>query len=149
MTEMLEEGYAPAARRLKERAAQRARMRAIERLRSQMAWMTGTLVVFAALFLAVYSTMQVSQLTEEATRLQRGIDSLAEQEALLITQHENKISIAEIERIAKEELGMEKLTREQITYIDLSGDDYVIRGGETESHGFLQDIWRFVMSLLA
>jgi cell division protein FtsL len=104
------------------------------------------LLTVTMLFGVVYSTMQLSALTADANKLQRNIQLLTGQEANLRAQAENRIELAEIERIATEELGMTKPRGEQIAYVDTStGDFAVVYGGD--DIGAFARIWRMVTSL--
>jgi hypothetical protein len=80
--------------------------------------------------------MQLSSLTAEANRVRRQITALSGQEANLRAQVENRVELAEIERIATEELGMMKPRGEQIVYIDTSTGDYAVVHQEDDAGPF-------------
>ena len=123
-----------------EKAKYLYKLKAIDRLRHFMAASAAITAVVFLLWAVVHSTMQLSELTHEGTRLQRQIGELANQETLLGAQVENRINLAEIERIATEELGMRKPRREQVVYVDTSAGDYgVVHGGGDA--GLVDRLW--------
>ena len=68
---------------------------------------------------------QLADLQDEATRLQATIES--------------STSVKAIEEIATQELGLSKLERSQVTYIDLSNED-VIEVAEKQSPGIFDTV---------
>lgn len=81
------------------------------------------MAVVAVICLILYSYVQAHELSVQAATLQREIDALSEEEGRLHVTYNQKINLDEVERIAVEELGMAKPSREQIVYVDNTGTD--------------------------
>ncbi|MDR2671271.1 MAG: cell division protein FtsL [Oscillospiraceae bacterium] len=136
-------------RRVREAVAQdileqsAVRTRAQSRVKEKVhvsGWMLLGFATFAAsMFIVVHSHVRLAELSAETGALQREISSLKQEGSLLQKLGDGKVNLAEIERIATEELGMTKPTRDQVIYIDLSdGDRAVVL---KKSGGFWRDLF--------
>jgi cell division protein FtsL len=118
--------HSPLEKRRLAREAANWKKLGLRRSKLFMASLACVLLAVTMLFGIVFSTMQLSALTAEANRVRRQIGALSGQEANLRAQVENRIDLAEIERIATLELGMIKPRGEQIVYVDTSGGDFAV-----------------------
>ncbi|MDR1158717.1 MAG: septum formation initiator family protein [Oscillospiraceae bacterium] len=104
----------------------RAQSRAKEKVRVS-GWMLLGFATFAAsMFVVVHSHVRLAELSAETGALSREIASLKQEASLLQKLGDGKVNLAAIERIATEELGMTKPTRDQVIYIDLSDGDHAV-----------------------
>ncbi len=74
-------------------------------------------VLFASL---VYNYTQINELTVDKNRMEREIVTLKEENAELAVQAERKLDLVAIEKIAESRLGMVKVKKADVQYIDLS-----------------------------
>ncbi|MDR0671379.1 MAG: cell division protein FtsL [Oscillospiraceae bacterium] len=104
----------------------RAQSRAKEKIHVS-GWMLLGFATFAAsMFTVVHSHVRLAELSAESGALSREISTLKQEESLLKKLGDGKVDLAEIGRIATEELGMTKPTRDQVIYIDLSDGDRAV-----------------------
>ena len=92
-----------------------------------------TTVIVAGLFLLLLTiSCRNSQIDKQFNQIQnqkKQLAALQKDNELFKVSIENSINISNIEKVAKEELGMQKLTSKQTVYVTLPKKDYV----ETES----------------
>lgn len=92
-----------------------------------------TTVIVAGLFLLLLTiSCRNSQIDKQFNQIQnqkKQLAALQKDNEQLKVSIENSINISNIEKVAKEELGMQKLTSKQTVYVTLPKKDYV----ETES----------------
>lgn len=87
-----------------------------------------TLVVIAIFVLLLTISYRNSQINEEFTQMQnmkRELSSLEKENEQLKVSIENSLNLNNIEKLAKEKLGMQKLTNKQTVYVSLPKKDYV------------------------
>ena len=82
------------------------------------------LCVMALMFFIVYSYMQMAEMDQASREILDDISALQKEEAQLRKQRAGLIDLKEIERVAVEELDMVKPGKNQVIYIDLSGEDH-------------------------
>lgn len=88
------------------------------------AWVVlGFALATALMLLVVYSHVQITELTNQANGVKKQITQLQKESNELRVLKNNMIDLKEIARIATEDLGMVKPTRDQVIYIDLSEGD--------------------------
>ncbi len=68
---------------------------------------------------ALLGSIELAALNEELTALEQELEELKDQSRILQAKYESGLSLEELERYAKEELGMQTLKPSQIFYIDL------------------------------
>ena len=68
---------------------------------------------------ALLGCIRLAALSEELNALEKSLKTLKEENRLLQARVESSLSLAELERRATEELGMQRLSPGQIIYIDL------------------------------
>lgn len=78
------------------------------------------------LLMIVYSYVQLSELSESAAGLEKQLQTLKNEEAVMISDYEERVSLKEVEDIAVNRLGMVKPEQDQVKYLDLSGGDHSV-----------------------
>jgi len=114
------------------RVLPRTAARAQVSLRPLLRGATVFFCVVALMLFIVYAYTQTAEMANTSQRLARDIARLQQEGTVLKKQKSDRIDWTEIERIAVEELGMVKPARNQILYINLSGEDHaeVLRSGQ-------------------
>jgi hypothetical protein len=103
-------------------------------------WMLLGFATFAAsMFIVVHSHVRLAELSAETGALSKEIAALKQEESLLQKLGDGKVNLAEIGRIATDDLGMIKHTRDQVIYIDLSDGDRAVVLKDTG--GFWRDLF--------
>jgi len=117
---------------------ERARTRAMVRPRQSISkfGVFGFLLVCVMLLMVVLSHMQLAMISHEMGLLERELGNLREEAIDLQMAHEGAFGYLELERFARDELGMVDAARGQIVFIGSSvGDGAEILRVETESSG--------------
>ena len=73
--------------------------------------------------------------------LEKQISQIKKENEQLEVSIQNSLNLSQIETLAKEKLGMQKLTSKQTIYIDLPKKDYVESGSEEVKIEEMQDYW--------
>ncbi|MBR4878560.1 MAG: septum formation initiator family protein, partial [Clostridia bacterium] len=81
------------------------------------------LCVFAVLMFIVSNYVELSQLSTENSRLKDELAQLVDMEKTLNAKQEQIFNLEEIENKAKNDLGMIKMDKSQICYIELQSPD--------------------------
>ncbi|MCC8130220.1 MAG: septum formation inhibitor [Ruminococcus sp.] len=89
-------------------------------------------VVFAVMFALLYGKVETNRLFGEITTLESQLSELESDNASLAAEYESKTSLKSVEECAQNVLGLEKLDKSQIEYVEVEGDT-VIEVVETES----------------
>lgn len=92
-----------------------------------------TLVViglFALLLTISYRNSQINEKFTEVQNLKKDLSSIQKENEQLKVSIENGLNLNNIEKIAKEKLGMQKLTNKQTVYVTLPKKDYVESASE-------------------
>lgn len=88
------------------------------------------IAIFALLLTISYRNSQINEKFSEMQGLKKELSSLQKENEQLKVSIENSMNYATIEKIAKEKLGMQKLTNKQIMYVALPKKDYVESASE-------------------
>ncbi len=88
------------------------------------------IAIFALLLTISYRNSQINEKFSEMQGLKKELSSLQKENEQLKVSIENSMNYANIEKIAKEKLGMQKLTNKQIMYVALPKKDYVESASE-------------------
>ena len=147
-----EEGHRPLeAPQSQERIRQRAKAKAAAATQSKSGIsffaLVGSVVVTAMMILVVLAQITYSQTTSEAARLSAQLAALNEQHRRLEITFESVIDMAEIERYARDVLGMTRPQSRQTAVIQSASGDRaeVLAVSEQDS---LRDFGAFISSLL-
>lgn len=91
-------------------------------------------LIVAAIFLLLltisYRNSQINEKFSEVQTLKRQLSALEKENEQLKVNIENAVNLNNIEKQAKEKLGMQKLTNKQTLYVNLPKKDYVEAAGE-------------------
>ncbi|MBR5266532.1 MAG: septum formation initiator family protein [Clostridia bacterium] len=90
------------------------------------------LCVFAVLMFIVSNYVELSQLSTENSRLKDELAQLVDMEKTLNAKQEQIFNLEEIENKAKNDLGMIKMDKSQICYIELQSPDKLSTASEGE-----------------
>ncbi len=107
------------------------------------------LIIFAVLFVISYRSSKISANFAEIKELKKELESIEKENEQLSVTIESTLNLNNIEKIAEDKLGMQKLKSEQIVYVNLPKEDYIQPASETvnknvEKNGFaglLEDIF--------
>lgn len=83
------------------------------------------LAIFAVLLTISYRNTQINERFNEMQDLKTQLASLQKENEQLQVSIENSLNFSNIEKQAKEKLGMQKLTNKQTVYVSLPKKDYI------------------------
>ena len=83
------------------------------------------IAIFAVLFTISYRNTQINEKFNEIQTLRTELSSLQKENEQLQVTIENSLNLSNIEKQAKEKLGMQKLTNKQTVYVSLPKKDYI------------------------
>ena len=83
------------------------------------------MAIFAVLFTISYRNTQINEKFNEIQNLRTQLSSLQKENEQLQVSIENSLNLSNIEKQAKEKLGMQKLTNKQTVYVSLPKKDYI------------------------
>jgi len=100
-------------------------------------------MIFILLLTISYRNSQINEKFSEVQSLKKELASLQKENEQLQVNIQNSLNLNTIERLAKEKLGMQKLTNKQTLYVSLPKKDYVESASEevvieTEKNWFEQ-----------
>ena len=106
---------------------------------------------FIVLFAIGYRNSQISEAFSKKQQLERQISQVKKENEQLEVSIQNSLNLSQIEALAKEKLGMQKLTSQQTIYIDLPKKDYIEPGSEEvkieEDTGFFESIIKYIKNI--
>ena len=77
-----------------------------------------------------YRNSQINEKFNKVQTLKKELSSLQKENEQLKVNIENSLNLNTIEKLAKEKLGMQKLTSKQTIYVTLPKKDYVVSASE-------------------
>lgn len=83
------------------------------------------MAIFVVLFTISYRNTQINEKFNEIQTLRTELSSLQKENEQLQVTIENSLNLSNIEKQAKEKLGMQKLTNKQTVYVSLPKKDYI------------------------
>lgn len=83
------------------------------------------IAIFILLLTISYRNSQINERFNEVQTLKKELSSLEKENEQLRVNIENGLNLNTIEKLAKEKLGMQKLTNKQTVYVSLPKKDYV------------------------
>lgn len=86
--------------------------------------------IFALLLTISYRNSQINEKFSEVQSLKKELSSIEKENEQTKVIIENSLNLNTIEKLAKEKLGMQKLTNKQTLYINLPKKDYVESASE-------------------
>lgn len=106
---------------------------------------------FTILFAIGYRNSQINEAFTKKQSLEKEISQVRKENEQLEVSIQNSLNLSQIEALAKEKLGMQKLTSKQTIYIDLPKKDYVKAGSEEiiidENQGVMESIITFIKNI--
>lgn len=81
--------------------------------------------IFALLLTISYRNSKINEKFNETQSLKKELSSLQKENEQLKVSIENSLNLNNVEKMAKEKLGMQKLTNKQTIYVTLPKKDYV------------------------
>ena len=88
------------------------------------------IAIFILLLTISYRNSQINEKFTEVQTLKKELSSLQKENEQLKVSIEKSVNINTIEKLAKEKLGMQKLTNKQTVYVSLPKKDYVESASE-------------------
>ena len=86
--------------------------------------------IFVVLLTVSYRNSQINEKFSEVQKLKKELSSIQKENEQLKVNIENSLNLNNIEKLAKEKLGMQKLTNRQTLYVSLPKRDYVEAASE-------------------
>ena len=83
------------------------------------------IAIFAVLLTISYRNTQINEKFNQMQELKTKLSSLQKENEQLQVSIENSLNFSNIEKQAKEKLGMQKLTNKQTVYVSLPKKDYI------------------------
>lgn len=102
--------------------------------------------VLAVMFALLYGKVETNRLFGEISKLETELSELQSDNAALAAEYESKTSLKSVEEYAQNVLGLEKLDKSQIEYVELPADT-VIEVVETEKSNVFVIIRNWFSSL--
>lgn len=87
-------------------------------------------IIFVVLLTISYRNSQINEKFNNNQNLKKELSSLEKENEQLKVNIANGLNLNNIEKMAKEKLGMQKLTNKQIVYVNLPKKDYVEAASE-------------------
>ena len=88
------------------------------------------IAIFALLLTISYRNSQINERFSEVQTMKKELSALEKENQQLKVSIENSLNLNTIEKLAKEKLGMQKLTNKQTVYVALPKKDYVETASE-------------------
>ena len=106
-------------------------------------------VLFGTGITAVYSEVQLTELSEEISKVQTQLEEAQSLEVQLNMQAAQLMTDAQVENYAVQQLGMGKLAGSQVVYMHVARQDKGRVVQEIEGGSWLDKIWREISSWLS
>lgn len=121
---------------------QKAKLKQERKMKRNVIFIVG--LIFAVLFVISYRSSKISANFAEIKELKKGLEAIEKENEQLSVGIESDLNLNNIEKIAEEKLGMQKLKSDQIVYVNLPKEDYIQPASEKvkmeENKNFLQKI---------
>lgn len=101
-----------------------------EQKRKQLKITLAVIAIFGLLLTISYRNSQINEEFSKMQTLKQELASVQKENEQLKVSIENGLNLNNIEKLAKEKLGMQKLTNRQIVYVTLPKKDYVESASE-------------------
>ena len=101
--------------------------------RTKVSPLSLTLAAVAAVLAAVliYNYMQLTVLSDQIATVRADYQTVANEGILLKTQYESRYDLTQIEEYALTKLGMTKMDRSQVEYVEIGNPDTIVRTGQS------------------
>ena len=102
------------------------------------------LVIFASLFVISYRNSLINESFSENEGLKTNLAAIEKENAQLRVNLENSLNLSNIQKLAEDKLGMQKLDNSQKIYVNLDKKDYVESASEEvvmqDEKNWIQDL---------
>lgn len=127
---------------IKEKQTQRKKLRVVEELpkqdikiskkqkKRQIKITLLVIAIFAILLTISYRNSQINEKFDQVQKLKKELSAIQKENEQLEVSIQNSVNYNTIEKLAKEKLGMQKLTNKQTVYVALPKKDYVESASE-------------------
>lgn len=127
---------------IKEKQTQRKKLRVVEELpkqdikiskkqkKRQIKITLLVIAIFAILLTISYRNSQINEKFDQVQKLKKELSAIQKENEQLEVSIQNSVNYNTIEKLAKEKLGMQKLTNKQTVYVTLPKKDYVESASE-------------------
>ena len=117
-------------------------------MRMAAAWLCFGLI-FSAVMTAVYSEVQLTELTEKINEAKKDLEEAKSLEVQLTMQAAPKMTDAQVEQDAVEERGMGQLSSSQVVYLHVTQQDKGTVVQETGGGSWFERMWAQIKELFA
>ena len=94
-------------------------------LKANIKTITYIFLIFASLFVISYRNSLINESFNENENLKSNLAAIEKENEQLKVNLENSLNLSNIEKLAKEKLGMQKLSGSQKVYVNLNKKDYI------------------------
>ena len=108
------------------------------------------ILAFSVLFAISYRNAQIDESFEKVQDYKKELAAVEKENSQLELTIESSLNLSNIEQQAKELLGMQKLTNQQIVYVNLEKDDHIEAAAESvniEEETFIDKVINIIKSL--
>ena len=113
-------------------------------IKSQVKLVAGILLIFASLLVISYRNSLINESFSENEGLKTNLAAIEKENAQLRVNLENNLNLSNIEKLAEDKLGMQKLDNSQKIYVNLDKKDYVESASEEvvmqDEKNWIQDL---------
>ncbi len=109
--------------------------------------LTGTILAFALAMGMIYGKVELSRITNEQSELKSELAQLQENNLSLESELESKTSIVKVEEYAENVLGLIKLDKSQIEYIEIENKNK-IEVDEEKDESFIESVKKWFDGVL-
>ena len=106
------------------------KVRPKRKLKSQVKLVAEILLIFAGLLVISYRNSLINESFSENEGLKTNLAAIEKENAQLRVNLENNLNLSNIEKLAEDKLGMQKLDNSQKIYVNLDKKDYVESASE-------------------
>lgn len=99
-------------------------------IKSQVKLVAGILLIFASLLVISYRNSLINESFSDNEGLKTNLAAIEKQNAQLRVNLENSLNLSNIEKLAEDKLGMQKLDNSQKIYVNLDKKNYVETASE-------------------
>ena len=118
------------ARRMERRAPARRRHTAAKPTVNPLSLALAALAALMAAVL-IYNYMRLTVLNDKISQVRTELQEVVNEGVLLKTQFESRYDLTQIEEYAIKSLGMTKMDRSQVEYVEIGNPDTIVRSGST------------------
>ena len=104
-------------------------------------------MIFSALFVISYRNSKINESFNKNADLKQSLAVIKKENEQLQVNIENSLNLSNIEKIAKEKLGMQKLDNSQKVYVSLPKKDYIEPAVEKVTIEENQNIFQKILNI--